>query len=134
MTARAIFWTLVLFNLCLSNSPTAADANKYKQLNGSSDDDGDDGETSVEDNVHETDGREVCEVWATIPVVWLSQLTIEVFELRGGLNDKSKAVDFRLVSENKALLIVWLRICSSSWFFLHLLVNLSGESVKNRLS
>jgi hypothetical protein len=52
----------VLFNLCLSNSPTAADANKYKQLNGSSDDDGDDGETSVEDNVDETDGREVCEV------------------------------------------------------------------------
>lgn len=132
LTASAMFWTLLLFSLCLSSSPTAADANKYRQLNGSSEEPIDGGgDTSGHDI---SDAWEVVgEVWATIPGFWLSQLTIDVFELRGGLNDRSRALDLRLVVDRKTVPIFWCRIWSiiwsSSWFRRHLFVSLSGESI-----
>jgi len=44
LTVSDMFSTLLVVTLCLSSSPTATPANKYRQLNGSSvDDDADDG-------------------------------------------------------------------------------------------
>lgn len=128
--ASARFWTLLLFNLCLSSSPTAAEANKYKQLNGSSDEaiDGE-GDMSGHDIRQEVDGELGGEVWATIPGFWLSQLTIDVFELGGGLSERSRAEDRPLWM---AWCLMWSIIWSSSWFLLHLFVSLSGASERER--
>ena len=100
------------FSLCLSNSPTAAEASKYKQLNGSSDDDDVDDEHDEFDEVGEGDDAssevaawllafdiDMCEVENVFVfgfVCWVSQLTTDwavLFELHEPGPEPNKSID-----------------------------------------